>query len=197
MSSKRRGRPKIQDKIWRIIEDTVRANLNKSPEQRKLQKELVTDLESNKELRNILKNNNLPMPATGTLGKWVSSCTANLINPAPEDLPWSLGSLEHYPISSENLPFIVRIWHDNMQTENPVTIRRAKWLDRLEVLRKDGLLKDSDADLYHRARLYAFYEKMESINGVFNSNNYDGSLFYSTFGIKGISKLKRKEASPN
>jgi hypothetical protein len=56
---------------------------------------------------------------------------------APQDQPWSIGTLEKYPISPEALPTVLKAWvyfqeHISWEDEtHPFSIRVAKWVARL------------------------------------------------------------------
>ena len=58
--------------------------------------------------------------------------------PNPEDLPWSLESLDKFPIPPEALPLILQAWvYFREYYQIPLSIRHAKWIARLCFVVKD------------------------------------------------------------
>ncbi len=55
----------------------------------------------------------------------------------PEDKPWSMASLDRYPISPQAIPPVLACWKNAVQSGTILTIREAKWASRLYALMAD------------------------------------------------------------
>ncbi len=88
------------------------------------------------------------------------------------DKPWTLASVERYPIPPEALPIVMRVWKQQLNWFEPFTIRQAKWVGRLyKVIPEDLVL------LAHWSGLYAITERMNSLIGTeVNSAPFDAAL---------------------
>lgn len=102
------------------------------------------------EVESILRkdNRNSPKgwPSLSTVQKTLATIRKNLANPSPEDEPWSISTLNDYPIPPEALPKVLEEYrlHQVAKNEKPeldealsrgawkvFTIRQAKWVARL------------------------------------------------------------------
>jgi len=121
--------------------------------------------------------------------KWPSLSTVQKVlakvrkpKDSPQDKPWSTATLDRpdsYPISSEALPVVFKVWKFQIEKGNALTIRQAKWTARLsKVVSEDtksplgylGLLS-------YWAGLYARTELMfDLIDRPFDSTELDRSL---------------------
>lgn len=52
----------------------------------------------------------------------------------PEDEPWSMATLDKYPISPEAIPAVLACWKRCVRNDTVLTIREAKWISRLYAL---------------------------------------------------------------
>jgi hypothetical protein len=62
----------------------------------------------------------------------------------PEDEPWSLATLDSYPIPPEALPAVLEVFRYNLKEGLDFTIRQAKWASRLSAIwygKQDGIPK--------------------------------------------------------
>lgn len=55
----------------------------------------------------------------------------------PEDNPWSMATLDRYPISPGAIPAVLTCWKQRVQEGTTLTIREAKWVSRLQCLMAD------------------------------------------------------------
>lgn len=55
----------------------------------------------------------------------------------PEDNPWSMATLDRYPISLGAIPAVLACWKQHVQSGTALTIREAKWVSRLRGLMAD------------------------------------------------------------
>ena len=109
--------------------------------------------------------------------------------PDPQDKPWSMATLDEYPISPEALSMVLNVWKRHVKIValgfpwGIFTIRIAKWVTRLSGVATDekwgARLSDfpGSARLCVLARLYAETEKLyQSINQPFDSTALDHYL---------------------
>lgn len=96
--------------------------------------------------------------------------------PNPQEKPWSMATLDEYPISPEAIPEVLRIWTLRMESGISFTIREAKWAARFSafVLDGSGYARRTVSTLASRyARLELIYRL---INWPFDSTVYDREL---------------------
>ena len=55
----------------------------------------------------------------------------------PEDKPWSMATLDKYPIPPEAIPAVLACWKQRVRSRSILTIREAKWVSRLYALMAD------------------------------------------------------------
>jgi len=49
----------------------------------------------------------------------------------PQDKPWSIATLDKFPIPTEALPIVLWVWFRQQERGYPLSIREAKWIARL------------------------------------------------------------------
>lgn len=99
------------------------------------------------------------------------------LSPDPEDRPWSMATLDDYPISPEAIPAVLEVWKSRIEQKQGFTIREAKWAARLSAIPR---LKDITR-LFSRASQYARLELIyQLIDRPFNSTIIDALLCYLT-----------------
>lgn len=122
----------------------------------------------------------------------------------PQDKPWSIASLEDYPIDPQSVPVVMHLYYYRLDKGySKPTIREAKWVNRLggvfakwpELIKDFGTEEERETEEYndevsdwrregawlsYYAFAYAFFEKNhESIGGgssEFNSETIDDLL---------------------
>lgn len=105
---------------------------------------------------------------------WYKNVSAN----NPQDKQWSMATLNHYPISSEVLPVVLKVYKYRMEKGDDLTIREAKWIPRLS-----ALITDIDR-LSYKIWQYARAEIMfELIGQPFDSKVLDKLLMGLPAGI--------------
>jgi hypothetical protein len=88
-----------------------------------------------------------------------------------QDRPWSMASLEDFPLSPEAIPAVLKVWKFRMEKGSTFTIREAKWAARLSLL---GLsIERLSMVAYNYARQERIYEL---INRPFDSTYLDRAL---------------------
>ena len=59
---------------------------------------------------------------------------ANELPIDPQDKPWSIDSLDNYPIPPHAIPIVLRAYRQHMKNGSDFTIRQAKWVSRLSAM---------------------------------------------------------------
>ena len=96
----------------------------------------------------------------------------------PQDKSWSTAALDQYPIATEVLPVVLKVWKSRTEKGSDFTIREAKWIPRLS-----AQLTDIDR-LSYKAWQYARTELMfELIGRPFDSTVLDKLLMGLPAGI--------------
>ena len=133
------------------------------------------------------KNPNLPpgWPSLSSVQK-VLATVRKKRKEIPEDplhKPWSIGTLDKYPIPADNLPSVLKVWklqeekayklRNTFPFDFPLTIREAKWVSRLCQMIPDDLEK-----LSLTATIYAEGEEISERLGhpYFDSTELDYDL---------------------
>jgi len=113
--------------------------------------------------------------------------------PNPQDEPWSMASLEKYPIPPEALPTVYKAWlYCNVEADMPFTIRQAKWIVRLY-----HLFKEQSMDSLHAVvTSYVLAERAAELAEVdFNSTFADllllAVLEEEDFSVELVQKLRK------
>lgn len=104
----------------------------------------------------------------------------------PLEKPWSMATLDDYPISPSALPEVLRIWALRTEQQQGFTIREAKWAARFSafILGEVGRLEISTlASRYARLELIC-----QLISRPFDSTIYDRQLM--GLKIEAISDLR-------
>jgi len=91
------------------------------------------------EIRNFMErqlretNPKLPKgwPGLSVVQKTLATVRKNIQAINPEDRPWSIGTLDDYPIPPEALPKVLEAYKDHTTKGIDLTIREAKWVVRL------------------------------------------------------------------
>jgi hypothetical protein len=97
----------------------------------------------------------------------------------PEDKPWSVATLDQYPMSPEALAIVFTVWKFHVERDwSPLTIREAKWVSRLSGIKKPAGLTSADEEyLSIWARRYADIELLcEIVGRPFNTSFIDRLL---------------------
>jgi len=97
----------------------------------------------------------------------------------PEDRPWSMGTLNEYPIAPDTIPIVLDVWKfreeqiyrfkfDGIEVpdhdRNHLTIRQAKWVNRLSHLEMPGVMDNGNiGDLSWIASIYADNERISEL----------------------------------
>ncbi len=74
--------------------------------------------------------------------------------------PWSLSTLDKYPIPPEALPAVLECWRYTINLGDPLTIRQAKWVARLYFIFTDI------TELTLNSGMYAYEELLSLISGT-------------------------------
>jgi hypothetical protein len=131
--------PKIDKNIERLIIQVHEANPNLTA------KEVQVGLWETKEWKMIpAKNFPENWPGVDAIQKLIKEARDRKIRTGPDikDRPWSLVSLSKYPVPSEALPFILKVWARSMEKNDPLTINQALWISRIYTLFKAKTLGD-------------------------------------------------------
>jgi hypothetical protein len=122
------------------------------------------------------KNSNLPssFPSLRIVYKVIAQIVYNEEEPDPQNKPWSLGSLEQYPLSSEVIPTVLKIWKLKDERGETFSVREAKWAGRLAKIERF----DNDISrLIHFITIYSNIERIYTLLGFpFNSDALDRTL---------------------
>jgi hypothetical protein len=131
--------PKIDKNIERLIILVHEANPNLTA------KEVQDGLWKTKEWEMIpAKNFPENWPGVDAIQKLIKEARDRKIKTGPDikDRPWSLVSLNKYPVPSEALPFILKVWARSIGENDPLTINQALWVSRIYTLFKAKALGD-------------------------------------------------------
>lgn len=112
-------------------------------------------------------------PSLSTVQKVLATVRKNMKETPvdPQDNPWSMGTLDQYPIPPEAIPVVLRVWKFRFENNASFMIRDAKWVARLS-----GVIADTQK-LSSEVENYALRERMcELIKRPFNSFLEDGEL---------------------
>lgn len=60
----------------------------------------------------------------------------------PEDEPWSMATIDKYPIPPQAIPAVLACWKRSVQNDMALTIREAKWVSRLYGLMAEEIRQD-------------------------------------------------------
>jgi len=60
----------------------------------------------------------------------------------PEDEPWSMATIDKYPIPPQAIPAVLACWKRCVQNDTALTIREAKWISRLYGLMAEEIRRD-------------------------------------------------------
>jgi len=60
----------------------------------------------------------------------------------PEDEPWSMATMDKYPIPPQAIPAVLACWKRCVQNDTALTIREAKWVSRLYALMVEEVRQD-------------------------------------------------------
>ena len=80
------------------------------------------------ELQTLIRRWGEPVPSRETLEKIISEMRNS---DDDQDRPWSLVSISLYPMPSEAIPYVLKVWGRAIEKDNPITIREALWVARL------------------------------------------------------------------
>ena len=85
------------------------------------------------EVSHILHINNPELPRSFPSLSTVQKVLAKIRKPHsdPQEKPWSMATLDQYPIPPEALPAVRRVMRWRVSCDEPFTIREAKWVSRL------------------------------------------------------------------
>jgi hypothetical protein len=113
-------------------------------------------------------------PEVEVIEKKISEMKREL--PGAQEKPWSLASLDAYPIPPEAISAVLKLWKYRIEREGRyVTIREAKWAARLS-----GVLEDVSR-LSEMARKYAHSELIHELT------NYPLNTVLEDFELMGLS----------
>jgi hypothetical protein len=120
-------------------------------------------------------------PSLSTVQKVLATVRKNLANPSCEDMLWTMGTLNEFPISPEVIPYVLDAWKLRVARGETFSIREAKWVSRLSGFELQGLIitkewrLDLIKNLSYVASGYARLERLWEALGfhVFNSNGLD------------------------
>jgi len=125
--------PKIDKNIERLILQVHEANPDL------IAKEVQAELWKTREWK-MIPAKSLPenWPGVDAIQKLIKNARDRKIRTGPDlkDRPWSLVSLNKYPVSPEALPFILKVWARSMEKHDPLTINQALWISRIYTLFK-------------------------------------------------------------
>jgi hypothetical protein len=134
---KRRGRPAISQDVMDFMEDRIYADMAQ-PEWQQVKVLAYQIHEALKEAKQKhSKYSKWKIPAVSTIKKKISETREA---PNPEEQPWDILRLgdKEYPIPSEAIPLILRLWVGKReQLGRYLTVREARWAGRLYALAKD------------------------------------------------------------
>ncbi len=92
------------------------------------------------------------------------------------DEPWSLGTLDKHPLTSEAIPAVLRSWKYCLALGLPFSIRMARWVARLHTVFEES---KSTGALCHIASHYALREQLhmaEDPEGELYTSDIDAAL---------------------
>jgi hypothetical protein len=130
-TEKKRGRPEIGIvSKWRIASMV-------SDEQKKPFEERISVKELASKIQKAIRNGGEEPPELSTLEKKIYEYKNKV---APEDEPWSIGTLTNFPISPEALPKVLKEYRHKIKEGTKLTIREAKWVARLSTIKSSKVL---------------------------------------------------------
>jgi len=187
-SDKQRGRP-IVVKPWMesLIADRIMCEKRKSAEQRTQRNILATEIRDEIDTK---KSKDERTPREGTIEKLI---TAYYKRASPEDKPWTIFTLNEYPIPPEVLPRVleehrrIKLVAEQLGDEEVAsvpylfTIRHAKWVARLSALKAPEAL-----GLYYR--ILADAEQLSELTG----HPPDYGLFEEALAASEANDLERE-----
>lgn len=176
MKKNKRGRPSIKPFIKILISE-------KATTDRKMPRLALAV-----ELKQLIEEIGEVPPTEETIIQMISK--SRRVDHYPEDDPWSLATLEQYPLAPEAIPSVLKVWvyHEEHYWEEvseekepgmQFSIRDAKWAARLYSAIKDIKL------LTIAAVNYAFFERVaKTLDLVFDSTELDLMIYSYITGEK-------------
>jgi len=89
----------------------------------------------------------------------------------PQEKPWSMATLDKYPISPDAVPAVLNVWKFRTENGDTFTVREAKWTARLSAFERDMEKLFSLVSSYARTELM-----FELVDRPFDSTVLDRSL---------------------
>jgi hypothetical protein len=80
-------------------------------------------------------------PEIEVLERKISHYRKQAIN-YPEDKPWSMATIDKYPVPPQAIPAVLACWKRCVQNDTVLTIREAKWVSRLYALVVEEVRQD-------------------------------------------------------
>ena len=74
-------------------------------------------------------------PSLSKVQKILATVRKNKEKPNPQDEPWSINTLQDYPIPPEALPKVLESYKARLAEGTPLTVREAKWIARLSAIK--------------------------------------------------------------
>ena len=111
------------------------------------------------EVNFLLRKNNPELqyswPSLSTVQKVLATVRRRMkeLPVAPQDKPWSIATLDQYPILPEALPTVLKVWKSRIEKGEGFTIREAKWMARLSRLITDIETLSAKTSQYARTEL--------------------------------------------
>jgi hypothetical protein len=182
-----KGRPeKLTPRLRIIVTEILKNNPKRKPMviEEDLRHILLKDEETIKEFKKEFKSVDTSESKTKiTFDKWIkeeklpghsaiAKLKTKLNRPkerGPLEAPWNLGSLDTYPIPFEAVPFLLEIADFQKKAGHSLTIRDAKWIGRLSLLKDEnkGPQKENEKEEEYEARIGDY-----QINLVITAANY-------------------------
>lgn len=120
-------------------------------------------------------------PSLSTVQKVLATVRRKAKDCNPQEKPWSMATLDEYPIPPEAVPSVLKVWKFRIENNASLTIGEAKWAARLS-----GLLEEIEK-LSFKASIYARAESIFALaERIFDSTELDKQLM-------GLPKVPTKE----
>lgn len=129
------------------------------------------------EVSHILRQNNSKLPSgwpsLSTVQKVLATVRRKMKETTgdPEGKPWSMGTLNEYPIPPDVIPAVIGVGKFRVAREEYFTVRDAKWAARLSGLIKD--IRELSKEVGCYARLESLYQLVEQ---PMDSTSFDQGL---------------------
>ncbi|NQT74670.1 MAG: hypothetical protein HQ553_18180 [Chloroflexi bacterium] len=160
------GGPPVSDQVKALLVDTWRKSVADNREM--TAKEVLQAVKSQ---LSIGGNGDITLPKLRKVQDILREARERFEYTKDQDIPWSMATIERYPLPPEAIPKVLRIWKLLRTEGKSLVLREAKWIARLH------LLASKPYRLFGLAEAYANNERLSELLGIpFDTANLDISL---------------------